>query len=266
MLLRTAAKYISLTLEIKKRNLLSEMEYRVSFFIQFFGMILNDIGWLVVWLMVFLRFPDLNGWTSNELIILQSVTALTWGLIYFFVDGVDEISIYIAEGRLDQFLSLPKNILWQVSVSDTYVTSLGDITFGLFLFFFAKEASIGNFFVFILVAVLGAIVAYSFMLIAHSLTFFFGNFKQAAWSLIGAFSHLTDSPQSIYRGGLKFISMFIFPAFFVGMLPVTIIKNFSWLHLSLLSAAALVIFVIAKKVFFTGLKRYESGNQININM
>lgn len=242
------------------------MEYRVSFLLQMIGMITNDLGWLAVWLMVFARFPNLNGWTSNELIIFQSVTALAWGLVYFFASGADMISTYITEGTMDHFLTFPKNLLWHISISETYVSSLSDIIFALGLFAFSKDVSITGYLILITVGVLAALVAYSFMVIANTLTFFFGNFKQGAWSLINAFAHLTDSPQSVYKGGLKFISIFILPAFFVGMVPVTLIKSFTLGQFGLLILAVLAILFIAIKFFYFGLKRYESGNLININL
>ena len=266
MSLRTAARYIALTFELKKNSLLSEMEYRVSFWFQMIGMVINDLGYLAVWLIIFYRFPNLNGWTSNEFILLEAITTLTWGMIYFFTEGVDHISLHITEGKLDQLMVLPKNILWQISVSDTYVTSIGDMFFGLALFFFAKEASLPNFFIFLVVSILAAVIAYSFVVIAHTFSFYFGNFNQGAWSLVNAFGHLTDTPQSIYRGGLKFVSMFVLPAFFVGMVPVSIIQHFSLKEMGALLLASLIILTLAIKFFNAGLRRYESGNLINLNV
>ena len=43
-----------------RTNLLIALEYRVSLFSQVFGMLLNDIIWIVFWALFFQRFPVPN--------------------------------------------------------------------------------------------------------------------------------------------------------------------------------------------------------------
>ena len=59
MFLSTVAKYINLSFEIIKTNILTAMEYRTSFLIQVLGMIVNDTALIFVWVIFFKQFNHL---------------------------------------------------------------------------------------------------------------------------------------------------------------------------------------------------------------
>ena len=80
MFLSTAAKYVKLTWHITKTSILSAMEFRGSFITQVVGMIVNDIGFAVLWLIFFTRFPTVKGWTLDDTKLLFAITTtqLIW--------------------------------------------------------------------------------------------------------------------------------------------------------------------------------------------
>ena len=58
----------------------------------------------------------------------------------------------------------------------------------------------------------------------------------------------------------------LLPAAFIGAVPVEIVRTRNgWLALVLLGAV-IVIWSVATAVFYTGLRRYESGSAINVNV
>ena len=68
--------YLSLTWEMVKMNVLSAMEYRVSFIMQIVGMIVNDIGLIALWFIFFEKFPEIRGWTFQDTAALFAITTV----------------------------------------------------------------------------------------------------------------------------------------------------------------------------------------------
>ena len=266
MFLSTAAKYISLSWEIIKINILSAMEYRISFLTQVFGMIVNDVGFALLWVIFFLKFPSVNGWTFQDSALLFAISTVSFSFVMISARGAHYLARNIAKGELDYFLSFPKNVLWHVSISKTEISAIGDLIFGFIIFFFSGSISFEKFGLFLLVSVFAAIIFFGFTIITQSLSFYFGNFEEAADQLFHALLGFTLYPQTTFYGALKFIMFTIIPAFFVATLPVELIKNFSWKWFLVLVVFAICIFIAAVIVFNRGLKKYESGNLINVKM
>ena len=61
-------------------NLLSAMEYRVSFITQILGMILQNGLYFVFWILFFDRFEALHGWTLQDMILLFAIVGTGLGL------------------------------------------------------------------------------------------------------------------------------------------------------------------------------------------
>lgn len=255
--------YVVLTWQIMQTSIASAMEYRASFLIKVGGMIINDFGHLVLWLVFFAKFPSVNGWNIHDTVLLLSLSMLMYGLLVLVSGGVIEISRTIANGGFDYYLGLPKNPLWHISVDRTEIAGLGDLIFGLGLFLIAGNPTITRILILLAVALLASFIMYNFTVIVQSLAFYFGDFEESAerwfWTMLGFGFY----PQNIFFGALKVAMLTILPVFFIYSVPIRIIQHFGWLDLAILLAAAIASFVLAQLVFRSGLKRYESGNLIN---
>ncbi|MCA9926468.1 MAG: ABC-2 family transporter protein, partial [Anaerolineales bacterium] len=73
-------------------------------------------------------------------------------------------------------------------------------------------------------------------------------------------------PNALFTGMARVILYTVIPAGFVGAVPVQMIQTHSGELLLVLLGAAVVLWVIAVAVFYTGLRRYESGSAINVNV
>lgn len=266
MSMSTAVKYLKLTYHIQKTNLLSAMEYRASFLLQVFGMIINNAGLLCVWLIFFKKFPVINGWGIQEMLLLYGANTFIFSLVWLFFFGTLYISDYIIKGQLDNYLVQPKNILWNVSISKMDISAVGDMVFGLLIFGLSQYFNLFNSLIFIIVGLIGALIFYSVIVIIQSITFYFGNFEAVAEEFVNALLGFTLYPQSVYHGALKIAMFTIIPAAFIGLIPFQILAEFSFLKLLLMVIVAVVTFTLANIVFNRGLKRYESGNLINLKM
>ena len=106
---------------------------KVNFIIKIVSMLISNIGLFAVWIIFFETFPSVNGWGFAETLTLFSLNLFIFSLFSLTSYGLLDLAKYIAEGNLDYFLTLPKSVLWQVSVNRISIESLSDLVFGLFL-------------------------------------------------------------------------------------------------------------------------------------
>jgi ABC-2 type transport system permease protein len=92
-----------------------------------------------------------------------------------------------------------------------------------------------------------------------------GNSEKLGTSLWNATTGLSIYPANIYEGISKLILFTVIPIGFIGAVPVEILRNFSWELTFWMIIATAATTTIAIILFYIGLKRYESGNQIYVN-
>jgi ABC-2 type transport system permease protein len=241
------------------------MEFRFGFFIKTVGMFINNFGIILVWYFFFQRFPEINGWGFPDMMILEAVMTLGIALVFFFGEGVMNMSNQIVEGHLDTYLLYPKNVLWMTTIRSTDISAIGDFFFSFFLLFLSGAFSLQSILIMIICGITGAIIMLSFMTIVHSMTFYFGNFDRPAWGLFDVIETLAGNPGSIYKGFFKLLTMTLFPTFFMTALPVTLIHSMNWYAMIGLVAFTSLFAFIAIKFFYRALRNYESGNLMVTN-
>lgn len=104
-------KTLILIFQFWKLNLLSAMEYKMSFFTQVFMMILNDFLFFTVWIFFFKIFGTIGWLKIWEYAIMLSIMVMVFWIVHTFFNGYYRIAQMIEEGKLDSHLLLPKNIL-----------------------------------------------------------------------------------------------------------------------------------------------------------
>jgi len=77
---------------------------------------------------------------------------------------------------------------------------------------------------------------------------------------------LSTYPFSIYEGFVKIILLTVVPIGFITGIPVEIIQSFNPTLLLYMVIATITAVVLAITIFKIGLKRYESGNLINVQV
>ncbi len=265
MLVKKFWVYIKLTFEVVKLNILSNMEYRASFFTQIIGMAINDVCLIFLWVVFFNRFPDLQGWHIQDTLLLFAVGMTNFGVYRIIGGNAEEISRSINRGELDYYMTLPKNILWQISTAKSNISAIGDLLFGLVLFLFLVQ-SWQQFAIYFLVSGLSAMVLYNFVVVLQSMGFFFGNFEETAERVFSILLGLSLYPETTFSGVVKFATFTVIPVFFISWVPVRLIQFFDWHFVIYLFGFWIMSLIIALFVFYRGLKRYESGNLINVRM
>jgi len=261
-LLQRLRSYSELTLYLLGQSVLRAMEYRAAFLFQVLGMFINNLCWLGCWYLFFLNFPEVNGWRFKDSALLLGFSCVSAGVMIAFFWGSFELSRTIYRGELDYYLGFPKNVLWHLSVSSGRMSGLGDILSGVLLCALAAEITLSGILLFFYLVLLSTLALYSFTIITRSFSFFVGNFESAADELFWSIITFGIYPSSAFHGVLKLLICTVVPAFFVFVLPVELLRDFSWYKLVLLTAVVIVMFASALAVFGSGLRRYESGSLI----
>lgn len=247
-------------------NLASAMEYRVAFISQSIGMILNDGVYFIVWIIFFDRFKDIHGWGLTDMFLVFGISAGAFGLAGMLFGNAFNLAEIIVRGRLDYYQSLPRPTLLHVLASHTVPSSFGDFLYGIISYIVSGQFSLDGLARFILAVFMAMITFVSFLVIIQSLTFWLGTGGTFTSLAINAIVTFAIYPITLFDNTAKFLLFTIIPAAFMGIVPAGFVRGFSWTTLGIMSLAAVGFLTIAILLFHLGLRRYESGSAIQVEV
>jgi ABC-2 type transport system permease protein len=253
-------------LAVWQANLQSIMEYRIPFFTQVIGMMLNDFFYFAIWIIFFERFKDVRGWGIGDMYITYGVLASAFGLVALLFGNAFNLSEIINNGRLDYYLSLPRPVLLHAVASRTIASGMGDFTYGFLSFALSGQFSWDGLLRFVLAMLLAATVFASFLIIVQSLAFWMGVISNLTGLAINAMLTFGIYPITLFDNYAKLILFTLIPAAFIGAVPAEFIRAFTWQTLAELLGGAIIFLFLAVTIFRLGLKRYESGSAIQVEV
>lgn len=243
-----------------RTNLAVALEYRASLVSQIMGMFINDLIWVIFWVLYFTRFPVLRDWTLEDVIVLWAVVTTSFGLVGGLFSNALRIPSLVVQGQLDYYLALPKDVLVHLLVSQIRLVNLGDLLFGPVLLAFMVELTWTKALIFVAASLLSAMVMLGFSVLTGSLVFYIGNSELVSGQLFNAVVHFATYPTGIFDSTVKVLLFTLIPAGFISTLPVELVRAFHWADFLILLGAAALFLGLAVVVFRRGLRRYESGN------
>ena len=229
-------------------------------------MMINNGIYFVFWLLFFDRFQEIRGYQIDEIFMLFAVLTLAFGIAFTFAGNASQVAYMVAQGRLDYYLALPRPVLSHLIFSRMGQSTAGDLAFGLLAFLFTGKFDPVSIVLFIVVTLLAAVLFVNFAVIAGSLSFFLGNSALLSDRLMQTMLTFGLYPFGLFQGVVRLILLTIIPAAFIGAVPVEVVNTHSFTMLGGLVGAALFGIVIMTVVFRVGLRRYESGSAINVNI
>jgi len=259
-------KELKFLLAVWQANLLSVMEYRISFLTQVFGMMLNDFMYFAIWIIFFQRFKDVRGWGIGDMYVTYGVLASAFGLVALLFGNAFTLSDIINNGRLDYYLSLPRPVLLHTVSSRMVSSGMGDFTYGFISYALSGQSTWDGFLRFVLATLLAATVFVSFLILVQSLAFWFGMISNLTNLLVNAMITFGIYPTTLFDSYAKLILFTVIPAALMGAVPAEFIARFTWQTLAKLFAGAVIFLFLAMMVFHLGLKRYESGSAIQVEV
>jgi ABC-2 type transport system permease protein len=259
-------KELKFLLAVWKANLLSTMEYRAAFLSQAVGMMLNDFMYFVIWIIFFDRFKDVRGWELSDMYLTYGVLASSFGVVSLLFGNAFNLSDIISKGRLDYYLSFPRPVLLHAVASRMIASGMGDFTYGFISYGLSGSFTWDGLLRFILATLLAAVVFAAFLILIQSLAFWLGIMSNLSALALNAMLTFGIYPITLFDNYAKLILFTIIPAALMGAVPAEFVRAFTWQTLAELLAGAVAFLFIAIAVFRRGLKRYESGSAIQVEV
>lgn len=259
-------KELRFLLAIWKTNLLSVMEYRVSFLSQAVGMMLNNSIYFLVWVIFFDRFKSVRGWGVTDMFVTFGITASAFGLVSLLFGNAFNLGDIIMKGRLDYYLSLPRPVLLHAVASRSAASGMGDFTYGFISYLVSGIATWDGMLRFVVAVILAAAVFVSFMMIVQSLAFWIGTTSYLSAVTLNAMITFAIYPINLFDPAARMILFTLIPAALMGAVPASFVHGFGWSTLGELALGAVVFLGIAVGLFQLGLRRYESGSGVQVEV
>ncbi len=257
---------IKFILAVWKANLQSNLEYRASFLTQTLGMMLNNTMYFLVWVIFFDRFQDVRGWQLTDMYVTFGVTASAFGLVALLFGNAFNLGEIITRGRLDYYLSLPRPVLLHALASRSIASGMGDFTYGILSFIASGVFTWDGLLRFVLAILLAAAVFAAFLIAFQSLAFWMGNSTNLAALALNAMITFAIYPITLFDNFTKVILFTLIPAALMGAVPAAFVRGFTWQTLAQMLVGAGLLLTFAVWLFHTGLRRYESGSAIQIEV
>ena len=259
-MLKRLANYLGLVAAYTRLNLNAQLEYRGAFVMQVAAMFLNDGVWLVFWTLFFTRFPVLRGWSITDVITVWALTASGFGLAHALYGNVLMLAGMVAQGQLDAWMLYPRALLPHMLLGRMHASAWGDALFGYAVYLLFVRPDLPHFLLFVLLTLSAMLVFVGFGVLTGSLSFFMGNASSLADQWRFAMITFSTYPSVLFEGAIKLLLYTLVPAGFVSYLPVQALRELAPRYALLAFGGALGVLAAGVVVFYLGLRRYESGN------
>lgn len=231
---------------------------RSAFWTQVTAIVLNDLVWIVFWVLFFRRVGPMRGWDGDSVLVLLAMLATSAGISFGILANGRRIGWFAADGDLDAALSLPVSTLAYLLVRRVETVHLGDIAFGVVLFAFVGEPTPGRIATFVFGVLVGVAVLTGFLVLTGSMAFFTGRTTIGDMGF-NAMMILSSYPVDIFVGASKVLLYSVVPAAFIAAVPARLLEEPTAAD-ALGGVVAAVVFCVGGWAAFTlGLRRYTSG-------
>jgi ABC-2 type transport system permease protein len=221
-------------------------------------MAVNDIVWVAFWVLFFRRAGSIRGWTGDRVLLLLAVMTSSAGIALGVLSNARRIGVLAVEGQLDAVLSLPVRPLPYILLRRVEPTNIGDLVFGIVLFFAAGHPTPSRALVFVGVVLAAATLLTGFLVLTGSLAFFAGRSEGGELGF-HAILLLGSYPVDVFAGAAKVLLYTVVPAAFVSSVPARLIGDFDATLAAELVAVAAAFATAGWATFTLGLRRYTSG-------
>ncbi len=227
--------------------------------VQMLIMAINDFVWVIFWVLFFDRVGTLGGWDRDSIILLQAVLTTAGGLSLGFLANARRIGTMAVGGDLDAVLALPVAPLRFVLLRRVEPVNLGDLAFGIVLFFVACDPTPQRTVTFVLVSLASAALLTGFLVLTGALAFFIGRSESGELGFHGMLL-LGAYPVDLFAGAIRVLLFTVIPAAFISAVPAQLVEDFDLGQAVALFSIAALLALAAGATFTAGLRRYTSGS------
>lgn len=231
---------------------------RRSFWVQVLVMVVNDMMWVLFWVIFFRQLGELRGWELGDVLVLHAVLTAAGGVVLGLFNNTRRLAGLISAGGLDDALVQPVPTLPYLLVRRIEPVNLGDLLFGIGLFIAAGNHSIGRTVAFVVAVLAGSLVLGSFLVLAGC-TAFIGGRSDTGELGFHSIVLFASYPVDVFTGVMRVVLYTAIPAAFVSALPSRAVVEVEPLPLIACFGVGLGLAATAALAFRVGLKRYTSG-------
>ena len=243
-------------------------EYRGAFILL---CIAKVVGWGASFIMILLmlnRFDNIGGWTRYDLIFLQAMNMLAYALIAQFLNNpCGLLPQNIRTGTMDGILVKPVNPFFYYIFN---LFSMGYVSMiilgaGLMLYVLPQvsfEPTAPNI-IFLIISLIGAALIEGAIMLFAALPSFWVVKSNAVTLVSWQLKRFIDYPITIYNRFIQVLLTFVLPYAFISFFPAERIlgidsQSFPFWFAFLTLPIGFILIFIAYKLWFVGLKYYES--------
>ncbi len=260
----------SLYLRLIGARVRSQMQYKVSFWMELIGFALvtgMEFGVVVI---LFARFPSIGGWSLAEVGLLYGISSMALGIAEMVGRGFDSpFEVMMVRGLFDGVLGRPLDSFFQILTSEFQVRRLGRVLQGLAVLVYALSQapvvwSPALLILLPLSVVCASLVYLSLMVIGATLCFWTIRTPEVINIFTFGGDFLISHPMGIYNQWIRSIFLFVVPLGFCTYPAVLLILGRTdpyGLPAALAWAAPLaagLFFLVARAFWHYGVTHYQS--------
>jgi len=249
---------------IKSQYIKTAMEYHFNFWMMAAAGFLMRTLMLGVAFVLYRNVPSIAGFTEGQVYLIMSFIFITEGMNNILFDGIWYIPRLVFGGELDVMLARPVSPLYQVLSHEIGLQGVGVLLIGFSSLFLALSRlglmTLPVVLLCILFIVCGTMVRASSYLIGACNVFWLkaGGQMNIPYTMYSV-GEYAKYPVSVYPVWMQAVLFGVIPYAFIGYVPCLAMSGEHMLQYVLLTMAVSVgYFLLARMVFYKGIKKYES--------
>jgi len=257
-------KAIKLWFYYRKMNILSAIEYRANFFLILLVSSFEQIGQVLLLVILFNQIDYINGWGFGEVLLLSASATLVSSIVLIIIAGLGSIPYEIRTGELDILLARPKSLYLQLAGSRLWLIDIGTLIGGIIKFIIAIvyisiSPSLIDIVLYFIALISGIVILIALTTITMSITFFSTKVRNFFFVLYRSLG-LGEYPLEIYGSGIVFLLTFILPLGFISYYPAqALLHKGVYSQFTLFAPIIAIVFsLIASYIWSKGVRRYTS--------
>lgn len=242
----------------------SQMQYKASFFMTAAGQFLVSFSALLGVSFLFDRFHTVDGFTFPEVLICFSIVLATFSFSECFARGFDAFPRLIQSGKLDQILTRPRGVVFQVLTANMEFSRAGRLAQSILVLCYAVPHSgidwTAEKILCACLMLIGGVAVFSSLFVLYAGFSFFTIERLEFMNIFtDGMREFGTYPLSVYGGGVL--------KFFTFVIPVALFQYYPLLYLTgksqergflFLPLLAFVFFLPCYAFFRFGLHHYQS--------
>lgn len=202
----------------------SQLQYRLSFTLDFVGSgLISFVDFLAV-LVIFHNVPRLNTWTVGEVAFLYAVSAISFSLTDMLIGHLDQFPQLVRTGNFDIVLVRPRSSLLQIFGSDFAVRRFAKAVQGAAVLVYALEHvhvdwTVGRVAMLLLSIPCGMVIFGSIWVVGACIAFWTTDGGEFTNAFTYGGNFMAQYPIDIYSAWLRRFLAYIVPLAFVCYFP-----------------------------------------------